>query len=145
MASYWVSWLRLVLISHSHLVLHYLTSVVLSARLDNPRINQLPQLLKRKLKYSYYSLLYYDTAWFGRQYVRHVFKLVVLGTGYGVWDEVASCTYILCNIETSFNSHLHVWYLYTLKMEASVLLLCWLTFLTDLTLENQIVVSANLT
>jgi len=70
------------------------------------------------LKYSYSSLLYYDTVWLGRQYVRHVFKLVVLGTGYGVRDEVASCTYILCDIEISFNPHLHVWYLYTLKMEA---------------------------
>jgi len=72
------------MISHSHLVLHYLTSVVLSARLDNPKINQLPQLLKRKLKYSYYSFLYYGTAWLGGQYVRLVLILVVLGTGYGV-------------------------------------------------------------
>lgn len=39
---------------------------------------------EKKLEYSYYSLLYYDTAWLGRQYVRHVFKLVMLGTGYGM-------------------------------------------------------------
>ena len=78
--------------------------------LGNSRINQLLQLLKRKLKCSDYSLLYHDTVWLGRQYVRQVFKLVMMGTGYRVQDEVASCTYMLCDVQTSFNPHLYVWY-----------------------------------
>jgi hypothetical protein len=50
----------------------------------------------------------------------------MLGTGYGVWDEVASCTHILCDIETSFKPHLHVWYLYTWKRKQCVPLKHWL-------------------
>jgi len=53
---------------------------------------------------------------FGRQYVEQVFKLVVLGTGNGMQDQLASYTCILYDVQTSFNIHLHVLYYCAQKM-----------------------------
>jgi len=40
---------------------------------------------------------------FGRQYVEQVFRLVVLGSRNKMEDHLASCTCILCDVQTSFN------------------------------------------
>lgn len=96
---------------------HCLISVVVSAWSYNLRISTY-SLWKGNWNTLINSFLLYDTVWFGRQYVEQVFQLVVLGREHGMQDQVASCTCMLCDVQTSFNSHLHVLYNCALKMEA---------------------------